>query len=142
MPPRPPAPAGALRRRRNLTPGKPSSTPGPASGREFRTANPYMARRGTPGVKITECPPGARPAPGAGEGGGASRPKAGDAGCPAPGTPAAAGSVLPLPWSVVETMDILADAGLRRDLEESLADMRAGRVVPWVRKNAQNAASA
>lgn len=94
-----------------------------------------MARRGTPGVKITECPPGAV------EGDSASRPRAGDAGGPAQGAPAGAKSVLPLPWSVVETMDILADAGLRRDLEESLADMRAGRVVPWVPKNAQNAAS-
>lgn len=55
--------------------------------------------------------------------------------------PAKVGAALPLPWSVVETMDILEDADLMKDLEESLADMRAGRVVRWKPRNAQNATS-
>lgn len=56
--------------------------------------------------------------------------------------PTKAKTVLPLPWSIVETMDILADAGLMKDLDESLEDMKAGRVVRWKQGNAENTTSA
>lgn len=56
--------------------------------------------------------------------------------------PAKAKTVLPLPWSIVETMDILADADLMKDLDESLEDIKAGRVVRWKPRNAQNTTSA
>jgi len=39
-------------------------------------------------------------------------------------------------------MDILEDANLMKNIEESLADMQAGRVVRWKTGNAQNTTSA
>ena len=48
----------------------------------------------------------------------------------------------PLSWSEVETMDILADEELMKDIEEGIEDIRAGRVVEWKPRNVQNAKSA
>lgn len=44
---------------------------------------------------------------------------------------ARAKTILPLTWSVVETMDILADVELMKAIEGCDDDMRAGWVVPW-----------
>ena len=40
--------------------------------------------------------------------------------------------------SVIETLDILADPDLAMQIREGEADIRAGRVVPWVKGRAQN----
>ena len=40
--------------------------------------------------------------------------------------------------SCIETLDILADPDLVEEIRESEADLRAGRVVPWVKGRAQN----
>lgn len=48
----------------------------------------------------------------------------------------------PLSWSEVETMDILANKELMKDIEDGLEDIRAGRVVEWKPKNAQNTKTA
>lgn len=48
----------------------------------------------------------------------------------------------PLTWSEAETMDILNDDETMRDIEASREEMKAGRVVVWKPKNAENARSA
>ena len=58
-----------------------------------------------------------------------------------PGPRAGGRAALPLTWSIVETMDILEDGGLMKYIRESMADMQAGRVVPWKPENPQNTTS-
>lgn len=56
--------------------------------------------------------------------------------------PAKAAAALPLSWNEVETMDILADDELMKDIEGGIEDIRAGRVVEWKPRNVQNTKSA
>lgn len=48
----------------------------------------------------------------------------------------------PLTWSEAETMDILNDDETMGDIEASREDMKAGRVVVWKPRNAENIRSA
>ena len=47
----------------------------------------------------------------------------------------------PLTWSEAETMDILNDDETMRDIEASREDMKAGRVVVWKPRDAENTRS-